>query len=171
MLCHTAYTVADKLCTEFLCKYGVPQVIHTDQGRDFESLLFSSPCKNIAVEKTRTTPYRPQSDGMIERFNRTLQDMLSALVNENCDDWDIHLPYIMMGYRATLHKSTNCSPNLLMMSREVSLPIDIMMGLPPNIPDDKCPVMYIECLKNTMRNAFNFANKHLQSALQRQSQY
>lgn len=41
---HTAYTVADKLCTEFFYKYGVPQVIHTDQGREFESLLFSSLC-------------------------------------------------------------------------------------------------------------------------------
>lgn len=110
---HTAYTVADKLCTESLCKYGVPRVIHTDQGREFESLLFTSLCKTLGVEKTRTTPYRPQSDGMIERFNRTLQDMLSAFVNENRDDWDDHLPYIMMGYRATLHKSTSCSLNLL----------------------------------------------------------
>lgn len=168
MLCHTAYRVADKRCTAFLCKYGVPQKIHTDQGRDFESLLFSSLCKSLAVEKTRTIPYRPQTDGMIERFNRTLQDMLSAFVNENRDDWDDHLPNIMTGYRATLHKSTNCSPNLLMMNREVSLPIDIMMDLPLNTSSDKCPVMYIEWLKNTMRNAFNFANIHLQSALQRQ---
>lgn len=145
----------------FWCKYGVPKVIHADQGREFESLLFSSLCKNIGVEKTRTTPYQPQSDGMIERSNRTLQDMLSAFVNENRDDWDDHLPYIMMGYRATLHKSTNCSPNLLMMGREVSLPNDIMMGWPPNTPDDKCPVMYIEWLKNTMRNTLDFANKHV----------
>lgn len=113
MLCHTAYTVADKLCTEFLCTYGVPQVIHTVQGQDFESLPFSSLCKYLAVKKTRTTPYRPQSDGMIERFNRTLQEMLSAFVNENRDDWDDQLACIMMGYRATLHKSTNCCPNLL----------------------------------------------------------
>lgn len=105
---------------------------------------------------------------MVDRVNRTLQDMLSTFVDENRDDWDDYLPYIMMGYRATLHKSTNCSPNLLMMGREVSLPIDIMMGLPPNTPENKCPVMYIEWLKNTMRNAFDFAYKHLQSALQRQ---
>lgn len=105
---------------------------------------------------------------MVDRVNRTLQDMLSTFVDENRDDWDDYLSYIMMGYRATLHKSTNCSPNLLMMGREVSLPVDIMMGLPPNTPDNKCPVMYIEWLKNTMRNAFDFAYKHLQSALQRQ---
>lgn len=55
-----------------------------------------------------------------------------------------------------------------MMGREVSLPIGIMMGLPPNTPGDICPVMYMEWLNITMRNAFNFANKHLQSALQRQ---
>lgn len=57
-----------------------------------------------------------------------------------------------MGYRAILH-----SQNLLMMGRKVSLPIDIMMGLPPNTPDDKCPVKNIEWLKNTTRNAIDFA--------------
>lgn len=80
---HTAYTVADKLCTEFLCKYRVPRVIQTDQGREFESLLFTSLCKNLGVEKTRTTPYRPKSNGMVERFNRTLQDFFRANIIYN----------------------------------------------------------------------------------------
>lgn len=74
--------------------------------------------------------------------------MLSAVVNENHDDWDDNLPYIMMGNRATLRKSTKLSPNFSMIVREASLPIYIMMCLP-------------------MRNAFDFAYKHLQSALQR----
>lgn len=120
------------------------------------TFAFFKSCKNLALEETRNTPYWPQSDGMVERL-----DLLSAFVNENRYDWDEHLSYIMMGYRGTLNKSTNCSPNLLMMDWEVSLPNDIMMGFPPNTPDDKCPVMYIEWLKYTVRNALDFSYKHL----------
>ena len=62
---HTALSVADKLTTEFICRFGAPTRIHTDQGREFESELFSEICKLLGVEKSRTTPYRPQSDGMV----------------------------------------------------------------------------------------------------------
>lgn len=68
---HTAQTVADKLVTEFICKFGAPYRIHTDQGREFESELFCEICSLLGIAKSRTTPYHPQSDGMIERFNRT----------------------------------------------------------------------------------------------------
>ncbi|VDI83088.1 Hypothetical predicted protein [Mytilus galloprovincialis] len=64
---HTAQAVADKLVTEFICRFGAPTRIHTDQGREFESNLFSEICKLLGVEKSRTTPYRPQSDGMVEK--------------------------------------------------------------------------------------------------------
>jgi hypothetical protein len=76
---HTALTVADKLVTEFVCRLGAPKQIHSDQGREFESALFAAMCDLLGVNKTRTVPYRPQSDGMIERFNRTLQNMLESL--------------------------------------------------------------------------------------------
>ena len=71
-----AHTVAQKLVEEFICRYGVPNEIHSDQGRNFESNLFKEVCKLLGVRKTRTTPYNPKSDGMVERFNRTLLGML-----------------------------------------------------------------------------------------------
>ena len=60
--------------------------------------LFSELCKLLGIEKTRTTPYRPQSGELVERLNRTLIAMLSAFVNDNRDDWDDHLPNLMMAY-------------------------------------------------------------------------
>jgi hypothetical protein len=61
---------------------------------------------NYDLDKTRTTPYRSQSDGFVERFNGTLQIMLSSFVNENRNDWNDHLPYLLMAYRAIEHIST-----------------------------------------------------------------
>lgn len=156
---HTALTVADKLATEFITHYGVPNQIRTDQGRKFESELFSELCRLLGIEKTRTTPYRPQSDGLVERFNRTIVAMLSAFVNENKDDWDAHLPYLMMAYRATPHISTKCSPNLLIIGREISCALDIMMGIPLENHRKLCPLMYLKWLEIAMNNAFNLLMK------------
>jgi transposase InsO family protein len=74
---HTVSTVADKLVTELFCRFGVCREIHSDQGREFESELFAAVCNKLGIEKTRTTPYRPQSDGLAVRVNRVLQEMLA----------------------------------------------------------------------------------------------
>ena len=64
---------------------------HSDHGREFESHLLARICETLEIEKTRTTPYRPQSDGLVERFNKTLQQMLSIFVNDNRSDWDDYI--------------------------------------------------------------------------------
>ena len=68
-----ATTVAELLVKQFICRFGVPPLIHSDQGRNFESELFAEMCQLLGIKKTRTTPYHPQSDGMVERFNCTLE--------------------------------------------------------------------------------------------------
>ena len=83
-----ASTIASVLCAEFFCRFGIPAEIHSDQGRNFESVLFREVCDLMGVQKTRTTAFRPQSDGMIERFNRTLGQMLSKVIDPGQGDWD-----------------------------------------------------------------------------------
>ncbi|PIK54137.1 hypothetical protein BSL78_08978 [Apostichopus japonicus] len=89
---HTAEVVSETLVEEFICRFGTPREILTDQGRDFESRLFQCLCKELGTRKTRTTPFHPQADGMIERFNRTMKCMLTYYVADNQKDWDCHLP-------------------------------------------------------------------------------
>lgn len=64
---HMAETVARTLMDEFICQFGVPYSIHTDQGGEFESNLFKEICNLLEIEKTITSPYHPQSDGQVER--------------------------------------------------------------------------------------------------------
>ena len=97
----TAGTVARTLVEQVVTRFGAPLEIHTDQGREFEAALFRGVCQLLGIRKTRTTPFHPQSDGMVERFNRTVKAMLSKFVNESQDDWDEHLPYVMMAYRSS----------------------------------------------------------------------
>ena len=67
-----AVTVAEKLVEEVLCRFSIPEQLHSDQGRQFEGKLMQEVCKLLHINKTRTTAYHPQSDGVVERLNRTL---------------------------------------------------------------------------------------------------
>jgi len=167
----TAITVADKFVTEFVCRFGVPQKLHSDQGTDFMSSLFKQMCKLLEIEQTRTTPYRPCSNGLTERMNQTIQHMLSAFVNDYRNDWEDHLPFVLMAYRAAVQESTGCSPNLLMLGREVLAPIDLMLGREP-VPetDDQCYVEYVEWLKLALSTAFDFSRGRMKYSVARQQQ-
>ena len=123
---HKAETVATKLVDEVICRHGVPLVIHTDQGRDFESNLLKHICELLEIEKTRTTTYHPELDGLAKRLNKTLVSMLRSCVDENQKDWDVLLPKILLGYRSRVHTTTGFSPFSLIYGREAMLPIDIV---------------------------------------------
>ena len=94
-----------------------------------------------------------------------LKQILSILVEENQFNWDDHIPYILMAYRASVHKSTKCTPNLLMLNREINLPVYLMCGSPPETPE--CPVEYAEWVRQAMQHAFDFVRKNLQASTER----
>ena len=87
---HTAGIVADKLVQKVFLRFEFPAQIHTDQGPEFKSHLFQEVCKLLGIEKTRSCVYNPKSDGMIERFNRSLLKMPTMFVDHNQRDWDDH---------------------------------------------------------------------------------
>ena len=128
-----ARTVADKIVREVITRFGVPTMIHSDQGKQLEGHPFTEMCKMLNVKKTRTTPYHPQSDGMVRRFNKTLVRMLKTYVNDHQSDWDEYLPYVTMAYRSVEHETTGCSPNYLMLGRKVQTPLDIMYEMPAGV--------------------------------------
>ena len=81
-----AKTIATKLIERFISVLGVPTQLHSDQGSMFESTVFKEVCNLLGIHNTRTTPGRPQSDGMVERACRSVQVMLSAYVSQNQKD-------------------------------------------------------------------------------------
>ena len=163
-----ATSVASVLAKEFFSKYGIPHFIHSDQGSQFESKLFAEFCNILGITKTRTTPFHPQSDGQSERNIKTLSRMI-AMATQEQTDWDEQLPFLSMAYRATPQSSTGLSPNYLMFGREISMPIDIMIG--PPIDEPASQIDYIQRLKSRLTSAYDLARQNLKESAARQRKY
>ena len=73
-------------------------------------------CKSLQIEKTRTTPYQPQGDGLRERTNRTILDMLVTVIRDH-KDWESHLRATCMAYNTSAQSTTGQSPFFLMFER------------------------------------------------------
>ena len=152
--------VATKLVNRFISIFGVPMQLHTDLGSNFESKVFKEVCKLLGIDKTRTTVRRPQSDGMVERANRSIQNMMSSYISDKQDDWDEHLPLLMLAYRSSVHESTGVSPALMMFGRELTLPVDMTLGRP--IREDRlCATEHAYQLEEKLLDIHDFARKHL----------
>ena len=163
-----ATSVATVLVKEFFSRYGVPHFLHSDQGTQFESKLFAEVCDLLGISKTRTTPFRPQSDGQSERNIKTLSRMI-AMTTQNQVNWDEQLPFLSMAYRATPQSSTGLSPNFLMFGREISMPVDVMIGPPED--HALSTFDYIKSLQAKLTQAYDLARDNLKSSAARQRKY
>lgn len=167
-----AETIAKVLVEEFVCRFGVPLQIHSDQGRNFCSNVFAEMCTLLGIKKTQTTPYHPQSDGMVERYNRTLVAQLSMFVEIHQRDWDKHIPYLLMAYRTAVHESTKVTPAKLMLGREIRVPVDLVFGRPENECVYEGITEYGEKLAESILETHEFARSTLKtSSLRMKRQY
>ena len=158
-----ASTIADKLVQEVFCRFGVPLEIHSDQGRNFESQIFQETCRVLGIHKTRTTSYHPQSDGMVERFNQTLERYLAKVVESRQKDWDEHIQPFLLSYRSAVHESTAHTPAFANFGRELRLPADLLTGIPPDAPHS------VTDYANNLRNKMDDVHNHIREAAQHMS--
>jgi hypothetical protein len=140
----------------------------TDRAPEFESDLFNQLMKWLDVDKLRTTAYKPSTNGVAERFHRTLNSMLGKVVSESQRDWDERLPLVMAAYRASPHSSTGFSPNRLFLGRENRMPLDLVMGLPPEEKDDGESIDAFVLRQQELADAaYELAREQLQVAAER----
>ncbi len=123
----TAVSVAGCIFDHYIPQHGVPEALHSDQGRQFESDLIKHLCNLLSLKKLRTSPYHAQCDGAVERFNRTLKDELSKHLFDSGTEWDEHLPQVALAYNTTKHTSTGLTPFFLAHGREARVPLDTLL--------------------------------------------
>ena len=122
---HESKTIADKFVNQFICKFGIPDSIFTDQGKDFTSNLLKDVAKLFKIKQIQTTAYHPQSNGALERSHATLADYLKHYVNDKQSNWDDWIDMSMFSYNSTPHTSTKYTPHELVFGYKPNLPTSI----------------------------------------------
>jgi len=168
---HTAPTVARALMTHVFSRFGAPQQLLSDRGPEFQSELFVQLLKWMEIDKLNTSPYQPSTNGEVERFHRTLNSMLGKVVADSQRDWDDRLPTVLAAYRASPHRSTGYSPNRLFLGREVRMPLDLIMGLPPEKTESYATINdFVGETQKQMASDYECARGHLGVAAQRRKE-
>jgi len=128
-----ALSIAKVLVEEIICRYGAPKRIISDQGSNFISAVIANICTTLGIQRNITTAYHPQTDGLTERFNKTLASMISMYTSRDQKDWDEHVPFILFAYRTAIQESTLEKPFYLMFGRDPQMPVDIALNNVPGI--------------------------------------
>jgi len=167
----TAFAVAEALMDNWLTRYGFPLTLHSDQGKEFENKVILELCQLLGCHKTKTSPYRPQSDGLVERMNRTLLSMLAMFVNSERTNWDDLLPFLMMAYNTSVHDTTGYTPYFLVFGEECNLPGSLVHHSlrpegPPKLAGD-----YTNWVRAAIYTAYDEVRGQQQRATQRQKRY
>ena len=154
----SAQTTAKALFENFFVHYGFPAELHSNQGANFESKVIRQLCEIAGIQKTRTTPYHPMGNGMVERFNQTLMNMLGTLSEKQKSDWKAHVPSPTHAYNAAVHESTGFSPFYLMFGRHPRLAIDDFLGFDPSRKGSHIKTMRADQLKDRLADAYKNAS-------------
>lgn len=162
----TAPTIARLLVEGIVSRHGVPGQLLSDRGPSFLSRLVLEICEVLGVKKINTSAYHPQTDGLVERFNRTLTDMLAKTVSPEVE-WDVQLPYVLFAYRAATQASTGESPFFLLYGRDPRLPTDGVLSPVPHREFVELDTYKTQMMKQ-MSTAWSHAQKMVRKAQNRQ---
>ncbi|UYV81700.1 hypothetical protein LAZ67_20002038, partial [Cordylochernes scorpioides] len=126
-----ATELATFLIEDVILKHGAPREIITDRGRNFMSQTIREINNLNGTIHRFTTAYHPQTNGLTERLNKTLTDMISMYVDVDQKNWDNILPYVTFAYNTARQETTGYSPFFLVHGREVETPLDSILPYQP----------------------------------------
>ena len=166
----TSKHTAEFLYSDIISRHGCPAEIVSDQGGEFQG-AFQSLLDRLFIDHRLTSPYHPQANGLTERFNQTLTRSLTKMTQESPDDWDTHLPTVLLGYRATIQASTRYTPFYLLHGREMTLPVQNLARIPaPDVGyEDPTAQAVVDNLKPLQR-ALEAAKANIHLAQERQKE-
>lgn len=97
--------------SQFMSIFGVPRIVQSDQWSNFPSHLFYQVLKQLCIQHNQASVYHAQSQGVLERFHKTLKSMLCAYCVQMKGDWKQGLPWLLLAAREVVQESTGLSPN------------------------------------------------------------
>lgn len=165
--------VAEAL-VEMFSRVGVPREVLSDRGTNFTSEVMKEVSRLLSVKQLHTSPYHPIANGLVERFNGTLKQMLKRMCQERPTDWDRYLAPLLFAYREVPQESLGFSPFELLYGRNVRGPLAVLRELWTNatIPNElRTTYEYVLALRDRLENTCKLAHEELERAGERYSRY
>ncbi|GBB98404.1 hypothetical protein RclHR1_32140002 [Rhizophagus clarus] len=119
----TAEETSQFIYKDIICHHGCPAKLLSDRGTHFNNQMVKKLLEKFGIKHIFSTPYHPQINGLVKRFNRTLCESLSKLVIQT-NEWDRYIAPILFAYQTSKHSTTKISPFYLVNGREAKLPVN-----------------------------------------------
>ena len=162
----TALATSKALVDKVILYHGPPKAIITDRGSNFTSELFNHLCKALHFKHKTTTAYHPQSNGLTERFNKTVVEMLRKYLDDGFTNWEEMLGAVAFAYRNSVHSSTLETPYFLNHGRDPIMPLDRFFK--PPTPFIVEPRDYVYQTMKRLHDAFQLVKTNLAKAREEQ---
>ena len=157
-------------CTNyFIVHYGIPERLHSDQGCSFECRVIRELCSILGIGKSCISPYHPSGNGIAERLNRTLLDMMGMLPVEKKTAWKDHISTVVHAYNCTKHDTIGAIPYSLMFRHHPILPVDVEYNIQREQQEYTTYKDYVKKLQEHLAYAFDLASKHCKSSQRQQA--
>ena len=148
--------IAQLLCEQIICQHGIPEQLLSDRGANFLSELILETCKVLGVKKLNTSGYHPQTDGLVEKFNSTLTNMIAKSYESRPYQ---QLPFLLFTYCISAQESTKDSLSFLLYGHDARVPTESALSF-QRIPY----VIDYDDYKEELMDSFSSAWKNAQNA-------
>jgi len=163
----TAVNIANAFTDEFVCIYGAPKALLTDQGANFVNSLMRNIARKFRITQMKTTAYHPQSNGSVERSHHVLWEYLKQFVDKS-HEWDKWLKLACFSYNTSVHEGTKYTPYELVFGRTARTP---SADPPPSDLQNESYTEYLTSLFNRIRDSQTIARENLITSKQRSKRY
>jgi hypothetical protein len=155
--------IAETFVVKWVCKYGFPRTIVCDNGPGFASKVMKAAMKLLGIKTHYVLPYHPQSNGVCERLNATIINMLSSYTRDKQNMWSGFLPYIVFAYNTSVHSSTGFTPYRLLHGREAVIGSEALLRTRDEHEHVDYPT-YIKQIQHNMATANDLISQRVQQA-------